>query len=264
MWTPGASDRIICMNTKIKDGLGVALILTMAILALTAVGYVKTYSRSLGPLSLRNFTVDGEGEVVAVPNVGQFSATVITEGGENVEALQVENSKKSDSVVSFLKNNGVEEKDIQTSRYSVNPKYQSFRCDFGDACPPAKIAGYVVTQTVTVKVRNLDSAGELLAGVVENGSNSVSGLTFTIDDTVELEKEARALAVTQARDKAQAIAEAGEFKLGDILSVQTVDSPVYSVNEFADARGGELSPAPAIEPGSEKVTARVIVTYEIR
>jgi len=252
------------MNQKIKDYIGIVTIIVLITFALSSVSFALSYSRSLGPLSLRSFTVDGEGIVAAVPDIGQFSASVITNGGLNVDELQNQNTQKSNSVIDFLKSSGVDEKDIETSRYSISPRYDYPRCEFGFDCPPPEISGYNISQSIIIKVRDLDNAGILLSGVVRNGANSVSGLSFTIDDPVKLENDARKEAILQAEDKAKSIADAGGFKLGKLLSIETINpqSPVYYARGLTNSVADEA--APNIEPGSEDIISRVILTYEIR
>ena len=89
-----------------------------------------------------------------------------------------------------------------------------------NVCPPPEIVGYSITQTVSVKVRNFEKIGDLLSGIVDNGANSVSGISFTVDNSTKLENEARKNAMTEAKEKAKAVAEAGGFRLGRLLSVE--------------------------------------------
>jgi uncharacterized protein YggE len=190
-----------------------------------------------------------------------------------------ENTQKINRATEFVKSEGVEAKDIKTENYSMEPRYQYFNCNpvilrgsEGESvprpCPPPEIVGYTITQTVLVKVRDFSKIGALLAGVVSAGANSVSQLSFTIDDPAGLESEARGKAIQQAREKAEAVARAGGFKLGRILSIHEGGGfPVYRALE---AKGGDFGgevvslPAPAIEPGSQEIRVAVSITFEIR
>ncbi len=102
------------MSEKIKNYLGLAGVAALVAFALSAVAFVSTYSRSIEPSSFRSFSVSGEGEVVAVPDVAQFTFSVITQGGTDIPALQKENTNTANAIIDFLKENGVEEKDIKT------------------------------------------------------------------------------------------------------------------------------------------------------
>lgn len=257
------------MNTQIKDALAAVAILFLVVIAGSAVSYVRTYDRQAQPGNFRSFSVTGEGKVVAVPDVAQFTFTVITEGGNDVAELQEQNAEKTNAAIAYLKAEGVEEADIKTQNYNVQPRYQYSSCREGGICPPPEIVGYSINQSVQVKVREFTRAGELLSGVVQAGANSVSQLNFTIDDPTSLESDARALAIMQAKEKAEAIAEAGDFKVGRILSIgEYNDGPQPVPYAYGLGAGGyaEDSVAKSVvaEPGSQEVNVSVTVTYEIR
>lgn len=262
-------------------------VIAMLVVAISIASYANTYSKSIQPSSFRSFSVSGEGRVVAIPDVAEFSFTVITEGGPDLIKTQSENTSKINAAIKFVKSEGVKDADIKTQNYNISPRYQNYRCDYPiplplgaesesvvsqefypQPCPPAEIVGYTINQTVLVKARDFDKIGALLAGVVENGANSVYGPNFAIDDPTEIENEARAEAIKNARKKAEAVAKAGEFRLGRTLSISEGGYyPSYyqklAETAVADGRGGTL-PAPTIAPGSQDVVINVSITYEIR
>ena len=266
------------MDTKIKNYVGIALIIGILVAAVSLWGFVGAYEKQIEPASFRSFTVSGEGEVIAVPDVAQFSFTVLTEGGKDIAELQEENTEKINEAIAFVKKEGVDAKDIRTEGYNVNPRYQYYNCSrpvlYGDdevePCPPPEIVGYTIRQTVSVKIRDFSDIGKILSGVVENGANTVSQLNFTIDDPTEVENRARAEAIKKAQEKAEAIADAGDFSLGQLLSISEgggyYPTPrVYMSMDMAGKGGSsEESAVPAIEPGSQEVTVRVTLKYEIR
>lgn len=260
------------MNEKIKNYLYGALAISVVVIALAAWSYANSYSQAIDPGSLRSFSVSGEGKVVAVPDIAQFSFTVITEGGEDLTALQTENTKKMNSAITFVKEGGVQTADIKTSQYNISPRYQSYNCygrDGGTVCPPPKIVGYTINQTVSVKVRDFTALGPILSGVVASGANTVSSPSFTIDDPSALENDARKEAIEQAKEKARAIARAGGFSLGRLLSIDEggrgYPIPLYATKE-AYGIGGDTaySEPPTIEPGSQDTIIYVSLRYEIR
>ncbi len=255
------------MNQRTKNILGVAIIIALLAFTYAVISYAGSYSRSIQPSSFRSFTVSAQGKTVAVPDVAEFSFSVVTEGGTDIGALQEENTEKMNSAIEFVKNQDVDEKDIRTERYSLEPRYQYYGCEDGP-CPPPEIAGYTVRQSAEVKIRDFETIGTILGGVVENGANSVSRLSFTIDDPTEVENEARAEAIEKAKDKAKAIANAGGFGLGRLLSIEegSANRPVYPVylEEKAAADGLGSATAPSVEPGSQDVEVTVILKYEIK
>ncbi len=231
--------------------------------------YVSAYSRSVVPE--RSFTVSGEGKVVAVPDVAELTFGVLTEGGKNLADLQKENTEKINKIVSFLKEEGIDEKDIKTQYYNISPKYQSIPCrpailqtypEIIAPCPVSstEIIGYSISQNLSVKVRDLNKAGDILAGAVERGANNVSGPDFTIDDPVKLQNEAREKAIKQAREKAKSMAKAGGFRVGRLISIQEgfYGPPIIYGLEAKSSAG------PSLEPGSQEIISNVTLIYEIR
>ena len=173
--------------------------------------YVSAYSRSVVPE--RSFAVSGEGKVVAVPDVAQLSVGVLTEGGKDLPALQKQNTDKINRIISYLKEQKIDEKDIKTEYYNISPRYSNVFCppviletypEIIRPCPSsAEIIGYSISQTISVKVRDLSKAGDILSGSVERGANNVSGPNFTIDDLVGLETDASEEGINEAREMAQ-------------------------------------------------------------
>jgi hypothetical protein len=260
------------MDTNIKNYLGYALIAALVGVVLVGFWYVSVYGRSVQPIA--TFSSTGESKVVAIPDVAQFSFSVITEGGKDLGVLQTQNVEKSNKIIAFLKTNGVEAKDIKTQNYDVQPRYQYYPCQpvysggISAPCKPSEIVGYAITQSVLVKARKFDKLGELLSGVVTNGGNNVSGLSFTIDNPDEYRNQARAEAIAEARARAEAIAYAGGFRLGRLISINEGGAyPIYYRESYGIGMGGDAvksAPAPMIEPGSEDVNVTVTVVYEIR
>lgn len=254
------------MEQKIKNYLGVAIIISILVLGYAVLSYVGSYSKSIEPGSFRSFSVSGEGKVVAIPDVAEFNFSVITEGGKNLADLQKENIEKANKAIEFVKSKGVEAKDIKTQNYNITPRFQNAYCPReASICPPPEIVGYTITQTVVVKVRDFSKTGEIISGVVKNGANSVSDLSFKLDEPAKAQDEARAEAIAEAKKKAKAIAKAGGFRIGKLLSIEEGGSPAYYRYE-AFGKGGDsaAAPAPIIEPGSQEIIVNVFLRYEIQ
>lgn len=268
------------MEQKTKIYFGIVGMALLAVAVFSAASYAHTYSRSIQLSAFRSFSVEGEGKVVVVPDVAEFSFTVLTQGGVNLASLQKENARKANGAIAFVKSKGIAEKDISTQSYNVTPRYQHFDCrpsplggtvsrpteqSVRQACPPPEIVGYEVSQTTLLKVRNFDGIGDLLSGVVAEGANAVSQLSFAIDDPVKAENEARAQAIEKAKEKAKAIAKAGNFRLGRLLSIQEGVKPIFRAQPFGVSKSfEEAAMAPAIEPGSQDIQVAMTLTYEIR
>lgn len=278
------------MNQNIKNGLGIVAALVVLMLGYAAISYVNSYGKSIQPSSFRSFSASGEGKATAIPDVAEFTFTVITQGGTDVAALQADNTDKTNKAIAFVKSSGVEDKDIKTQSYNIDPRYQSYSCrsvivplspisssagvssggTSGSTvvCPPASIVGYTVTQTVDVKIRDFSKTGDIMAGIVKNGANEVSSLSFTIDDPTKVQADARTEAITKAKANAENIAKAGGFSIGKLLSIQEGSYPIYAkaydLTQTSAMGGATVNAAPSIQPGSQEVDVNVTLQYEIQ
>lgn len=247
------------MNHTIKNLLGAALIILCLVAAGATVAYIQSYTQNI--VSTRTFWVSGEGEVVAIPDIATFSFGVVTEGGEDIAALQSENAEAMNAALSFVKGKGVKAEDITTQRFNIEPRYKNQYC-YESPCPVPEIVGYKVTQTVKAKIRDFTVIGEIMTGLTGVGVNSLSELSFTIDDPTSLQAEARGKAITQAQEKAEAIAKAGGFTLGRLVMLQ--ESTQYSRGLGGGVAMEAVSTVPVIEPGTQEVVVQVTLSFEIR
>lgn len=225
-----------------------------------------------GVAASNTITVSGEGEVFAVPDTATFSVTV-QEKNKEVKVAQEAATKKTNDIIAYLEDQGIDEKDIQTTDYSVYPQYDYIQGACRDGiCPPGRqvLNGFEVSQTLTIKVRDTEQAGDLLSGVGSRGASSVSGLSFTIDDQDALENEAREKAISQAEEKAEALADSLGVDIVRIVGFN--ESGSYPPMPYA-ARGGvaldmaestKLQSSPELPVGQNKIISSVSVTYEIR
>lgn len=247
-----------------------ALVLFMLILALGMYAqFTWKQSQYLysGPTTI---SVTGEGEVTAVPNIGEFSFSVQEEGEEapNVQSVAAE---KINSIIKYLKDAGVEEKDIKTEYYNLTPKYRYEQkpCVMGMYCPPGEQVqdGYTVNQSVRVKVHDLERAGELISAVGERGVSYISGLSFTIDDESELKAEARESAIADAKEKAELLARQLGVRLDRMTGYYEDDGPrpYYGVGgDMVKVAAMEEAVAPDLPTGENIITSRVTITYQVR
>lgn len=255
------------MDERIKNAVGIFIVTAVVVLVYAAASYVHSYSKSLNPASFRSFSVSAEGKSVSIPDIAQFTFSVITEGGKDVGSLQKENTDKMNRINAFLKLSNISVEDIKTVNYNVDPRYQYYSCsERGEKCPPPEIVGYTINQSVRVKIRDFTKIGDLLSGVVDQGANSVSQLTFTIDDPTRVQDEARAEAIRKAHEKARGLARAGGFRLGKLLSLEEgyMQSPSYPMYDSMKYGVGGGVAAPVIEPGSQETSITMTLKYEMR
>jgi hypothetical protein len=162
-----------------------------------------------------------------------------------------------DAMLAALKQGGVADDDIQTTRFSVQPRYDYTK-------QTAEIIGFTVSNIATVKVRDIDKSGELIDAAVGAGGNNarVESLSFTIDDPKALEAEAREKAMADAKSKAEALAKASGVTLGQPKSISEgggVTPIAFDRDAFQSA---ENAPT-AIEVGELEVSVSVSVVYEL-
>jgi len=247
----------------LKKCLFIVLIIALLIFAISILWYVYSFSKS-GIIN-RSFSVSGQDKITAVPDILQFSFSVITEGGKNLVDLQKINSEKINKAIAYLKANKIKDTDIKTQNYLIEPRYENYICK-DNVCPPPVIVGYTVKQIILVKVRDFDKIGNILTGIVENGANSVSDLSFTIDDSSKLENQARIEAITKAKEKAKAMAKASGFRLGKLISINESGGGLYNKAAINYGVGGGMTSeiTPNIEPGSQEIVVNVNLQYEIK
>ena len=224
------------------------------------------YNRFAGPVPFSvtsvstqksdTFNVSGEGKVSVPPDIVLINAGV-TAQASTVKEAQNQLNASINRVSKALKQLGIEEKDIQTSNYNINPTY-----DYTSGLQ--RITGYSANSNLAIKVREIDKVNSVIDAATENGANQVGGIIFEVDDKTKAENEARELAVAEAKKKAENAAKIAGFKLGRIVN--------YSEG-FGDfprpiplrAQGSEQEIAvTSIEPGSNEITVIVILSYEIR
>jgi uncharacterized protein len=226
-----------------------------------------------GTVPQSTITISGEGEVFAVPDIAMFSFGVDEEAG-TVAKAQDGAAKKINAALAFLKDSGVKEKDIKTTNYSVYPRYEFRREEivcitFPCPQPPGErvLIGYQVSQNVSVKVRDVDEAGEILSGIGVLGVTNVSGLSFSVDDEDVLQREARQMAIEDAQDKAKELARDLGVRLVRIVSFSESGSqpyPRFFAENAALGKGGDALVVPDIPVGENKIVSRVSISYEIR
>lgn len=219
--------------------------------------------------------VNGTGEVLAVPDIASFSFSVVEEG-KTVRDAQDKATKKINSILDAVKAMGIEDKDIKTTGYSSYPKYdyQQTVCtmQYPSYCPPGKqvLNGYEVSQSVTVKVRNTDKAGEALTKVGELGAGNISGLDFVVDDMEKVRAEAREKAVADAKAKAKVLAKTLGVNLDTVVNFYENGDSQPPIMYAMDAKMGgarvesQAVSAPSIPTGENKIVSNVTITYEIK
>ncbi len=245
-----------------KDLSGAIIIFFIALFAfIKLAGPLPLSISSVTTTKTDSFTVSGEGKVTLVPDIARIEAGV-TAQGPSIKVVQQELNKKIKAISDAIKKQGVNDKDIQTTNYSVNPQY-----DYRSGTQ--KITGYEASSNFSIKVRNMDNATAVIDVATANGANQIGGISFDVDDKTAVENEARAKAVADAKKKAETAAKTAGFSLGRVINYNENSGnfgrpmPMYAKAELMNA-GAADQVATTIEPGSQDITISVSLSYEIR
>ncbi len=216
-------------------------------------------------------TVSAEGKATVIPDIAVISFAVISEG-KDPSVIQKENTDKMNAAIEFVKGQDIDKKDIKTAGYNLSPKYDYQRGGIESyPYPPSGvpvIAGYTLTQTVEVKVRDLDKVAPILAGLPGKGINQIYGPNFTVEDPDTYLNDARREAFEKAMAKVEAMAKANGVRIVRVVTFSENQGgyPIFYDRVESFGKGG-AAPAPmppTIEPGSQEVNVQVSVTYAIR
>ena len=254
----------IIKQTKLFAVLSVTLLMLVSVWFLGQIRNDAKEYRYIGKPTdiLDTISIAGEGKVTAIPDIATIDVGVMTEAKE-VSVAQKQNTEKMNAITKKVKDQGVEDKDIQTTNYQIYPQY--------DYYPNGRqqLRGYQVTQSARIKIRDLSKSGAILSLAGEAGANQVSGVSFTIDDPEALKQQAREKALDNARQKAKSLADHAGVKLGKIVSFSESDNgsppyPIYARAEALGVGGGlDAMPSPKVESGSLDIQVNVDVSYEI-
>jgi uncharacterized protein len=226
---------------------------TALALALCAAPQLAT-AQTLSPV--RVITMSGHGEARATPDTAMLSAGVSAQAPTAAAALAANNGRMQ-AVIAALKKQGVPDKDIQTSNFSVSPQYAN-----GNGEAP-RITGYQANNQVEVRLEDVSKLGVTLDALVTAGANQMNGVSFSIRDDAELLAQARAAAVAEARLKADTFSKAAGVGLGSILSIgETGNEGPRPL--FAAAPMMARAKSVPVALGEQSVSADVTIVWEIK
>ena len=234
----------------------------VGLIVILAVFFLVSINQKLNTATTANtVSFSGEGKVLAKPDVAVIDFSIVTEATTS-KAAQDTNSEKSNKVTDFLKKQKIEDKDIKTTSYNIYPQYEYPR--YGGV---PKIKGYQVSQTIEIKIRNLDNVSLVLDGVVTAGANQIGNLNFKIDDPEKLKAEARTKAIADAKKKAGELKDQVGIKLGKIVNfsegVMGYPVPMYESSMLGKG-GGVGGGGPSVPSGESEITVNVMITYQIK
>lgn len=240
--------------TKLLGLLLLGLVGTLALACSTETTVVSPNGEAAG------VNVSGSGSVFGEPDIALLSLGVSAEA-DTVGAARTQASDAMNKMLDAMKENGVAEKDIQTTRFTVQPMY-----DYTNN--KTVLRGFSVDNIVIAKLRTIDDTGKVIDAALTAGGDltRIESLQFTIDDPSSLEDQAREKAMTEARHKAETLATAGGVTLGKprTISESGGPSPIpfdqFAAHELA-ADAGASTP---IQVGELEVRVDVQVVYELK
>ncbi len=212
-----------------------------------------------------SIAVTATGEVRAIPNIATFTFAVVQEG-KDVNEAQSKMASKINEATNFIKSKGIMDKDIQTTNYSANPKF-NYTQDKGQT-----LTSFEARENITVRVRDLSKVKpeDLITGVGSIGATEISQLTLESEDIDELKNQATADAAKKAREKAERLSNEVGFRLGKVISFyEEADGSQqipYGSTGFTDSKAISQSAlvSPIISRGENKINSTVTITYEIK
>ncbi|MDP4034057.1 MAG: SIMPL domain-containing protein [Pseudorhodobacter sp.] len=200
-------------------------------------------------------TVTGEGVIDGIPDIATLSLGVTTMGDTAVAAMAA-NTEALNAVMARLKSAGIGDRDMQTTNLSINPNWSGY-----DSGSRQRIDGYTASNQLTVRIRDLDGLGSVLDAAIQDGANTLNGLSFGLSEPRPAMDAARKAAVEDARARATLLVEAAGATLGPIVSISEGGGyapPQPMFRQSADAAG-----AVPVAAGEVVTTASVTIVFEI-
>jgi len=196
-------------------------------------------------------TVTGEASLSVAPDSAVIRIGV-TSQGKTAKAASETNAKQMTAVLAAIKADGIAERDIQTSRLSLQPQYDPNKGG------TANLLGFQVTNQLTVTIRDIGKLPDLLDGAIAAGANEMSGIEFVVSGQSKLLDQVRAEAIADAHRKAVLYAQAAGVKVGPVtmISEEGASPPVPAMRAL---RAGAVP----IAPGEQTLRATVTVSYEL-
>jgi len=202
-------------------------------------------------------SIAAQATVEKEPDMAWLNSGVQTEAPTARQAI-ADNAKAMSSVFAALKAAGIAEKDMQTSNFSLQPRYDYSR----DGRPP-RLTGYTASNQLRIKIRDLDKMGEQIDAFVSAGSNQMNGISFALDDPSEAQDEARREAMTIARQRAELYAAAAGMKVKRIVSISEGGGFNPGPMPVMAMRSAEASMSTPIASGEVSYSISVNVLYEL-
>lgn len=206
-------------------------------------------------------TVTGQGQVQARPDQATLRLGAVAEA-EAASAAQQEVSRIMDEALDAIRDLDIEDDAIRTTGISLDPVYARPDPRDGRRDEP-RIVGYRASNTIEVRIGDLEQIGPVIDAGVKAGANQIQQLSFELRDDIEQQQEALKRAVGDARAKAEAIAEALDVRLAGIRDVQEGGvSTSRPRMDYARMAMSEAASTP-VQPGEIQIDGSVTITFRL-
>lgn len=202
-------------------------------------------------------SVSATGVVEKEPDMAVMTLGVQTEAKTAAQAV-ADNAVKMTNVFKAVEAAGIARKDMQTSNFSLNPRY-----DYSSRGAPPRVTGYTASNQISVTVRDLDNLGETMDAIVSAGSNTFNGLRFALDDPSDAKDEARRKAMTEAGERAELYADAAGLKVKRIVTISEGGGFNAGPIPVMQARTMEADVSTPIATGEVSYSVTVNVVFEL-
>jgi len=258
-------------NIKTTKGILIAFltlfVITLTILTIVYIQNSIKQGKYIGAeIETKNtLSVSGQSEMFVKPDLARIALSVENEA-KTVDKAMETNTKKMNAVIEKVKEQGVKEKDLKTTNFRLNPRYE-WRDE--KIYPPSGkrvLVGYRVNQSLEVKIRDLDKIGAIIETATSNGANQVGNISFEVENKDEYQEQVRKQAIDKAKEKAETLANQLGVTLVNIKSFNEGGyAPMLQYDNYArlekDAAGSSSSAN--IQAGENKIETNVTITYSI-
>jgi uncharacterized protein YggE len=236
------------------------LIATLALAALPAGAAAQAVPVALGPGEVL-LAVEADGEHRSRPDVMTITAGVVTTAASARQAL-ASNSTLAARFIDVVRSKGVEPRDARTSELSVDPQLEELSEQDEERSRTPRILGYVATNKLELRLRDLAKAPDIIDALFAAGANSVEGPKFSHADPAPAERLARRAAVAAAREEADTYAEALNMRVSRVLRISERDGFEMDGREYIVVTGSRIRATP-VEPGELTTRIKVMIDYAL-
>jgi uncharacterized protein YggE len=234
-------------------------VIVAALMTALGLGAIGLIGRQATPASAQDdlrstVSVVGDGRVLVQPDT-IFTGFGVESASTDLTTAQNDAFARMQSVIDAVVAQGVPREDIKTRSINITPEY--------DQQQRTSIRGYRVSSSIQVQIRDVTAAGQIIAAAVAAGANRVDGINFSVADQTPFKDQARAMAMTNARQKADQLASLAGLRVTAVKSISESDATSTPVRAERAVAAAPAAAAPPVEPGEQEIRTQVSVTYII-